>query len=42
MNQLIERMKSAMVGLGAGWLLILMLVLSVVSLAIMLQRAFLY
>lgn|GEM_PF-114832 len=42
MNQLIERMKSAMVGLGAGWLLILMLVLSVVSLAIMLERAFLY
>jgi biopolymer transport protein ExbB len=41
-NQLIERMKSAMVGLGAGWLLILMLILSVVSLAIMLERAFLY
>ena len=42
MNQLIERVKSAMVGLGAGWLLILMLVLSVVSLAITLERAFLY
>lgn len=42
MNQLIERVKSAMVGLGAGWLLVLMLVLSVVSLAIMLERAFLY
>lgn len=41
-NQLIERVKSAMVGLGAGWLLVLMLVLSVVSLAIMLERAFLY
>jgi biopolymer transport protein ExbB len=41
-NQLIERVKSAMVGLGAGWLLILMLVLSVVSLAITLERAFLY
>ena len=42
MNQLIERVKSAMVGLGAGWLLVLMLLLSVVSLAIMLERAFLY
>lgn len=42
MKQLIEQMKSAMVGLGAGWLLILMMVLSVVSLAIMLERAFLY
>ncbi len=42
MNQLIERVKSAMVGLGAGWLLVLMLVLSVVSLAVMLERAFLY
>jgi biopolymer transport protein ExbB len=41
-NQLIERVKSAMVGLGAGWLLVLMLLLSVVSLAIMLERAFLY
>lgn len=42
MNQLIERVKSAMVGLGAGWLLVLMLILSVISLAIMLERAFLY
>lgn len=39
---MIERVKSAMVGLGAGWVLILMLVLSVVSLAIMLERGFLY
>jgi biopolymer transport protein ExbB len=39
---MIERVKSAMVGLGAGWVLILMLVLSVVSLAIMLERAWLY
>ena len=39
---MIERVKSAMVGLGAGWVLILMLVLSVISLAIMLERAWLY
>ncbi|MBX3261107.1 MAG: MotA/TolQ/ExbB proton channel family protein [Labilithrix sp.] len=39
---MIERVKSAMVGLGATWVLILMLVLSVVSLAIMLERAWLY
>src|SRR3954451_20368197 len=39
---MIERVKSAMVGLGAGWVLVLMLVLSVVSLAIMLERAWLY
>src|SRR5579883_2248291 len=31
-----------MVGLGTGWILVLMLVLSVVSLAIMLERAWLY
>src|SRR5271166_2519624 len=31
-----------MVGLGTGWLLVLMLVLSVISLAIMLERAWLY
>ncbi|MGA2450121.1 MAG: MotA/TolQ/ExbB proton channel family protein [Polyangiaceae bacterium] len=42
MNSLIERVKSAMVGLGTGWLLLLMLVLSIVSLAIMLERAWLY
>lgn len=39
---MIERVKSAMVGLGATWVLILMIVLSVVSLAIMLERAWLY
>jgi biopolymer transport protein ExbB len=39
---MIDRVKSAMVGLGAGWVLILMLVLSVISLAIMLERAWLY
>lgn len=39
---MIERVKSAMVGLGAGWVLVLMLVLSVVSLAIMLERGWLY
>jgi biopolymer transport protein ExbB len=39
---MIERVKSAMVGLGAGWVLLLMLVLSVVSLAVMLERAWLY
>ena len=39
---MIERVKSAMVGLGAGWVLVLMLVLSVVSLAIMLERIWLY
>lgn len=42
MNSLIERVKSAMVGLGTGWILMLMLVLSVVSLAIMLERVWLY
>ena len=36
---MIERVKSAMVGAGAGWVLWLMLALSVVSLAIMLERA---
>jgi biopolymer transport protein ExbB/TolQ len=39
---MIERIKSAMVGLGAGWVLWLMLALSVVSLAIMLERAWLF
>ncbi len=42
MNSLIERVKSAMVGLGTGWLLVLMLALSIISLAIMLERAWLY
>jgi biopolymer transport protein ExbB len=41
-NSLIERVKSAMVGLGTGWILMLMLVLSIISLAIMLERAWLY
>jgi len=41
-NSLIERVKSAMVGLGTGWILMLMLFLSIVSLAIMLERAWLY
>jgi biopolymer transport protein ExbB len=41
-NSLIERVKSAMVGLGTGWVLMLMLVLSVISLAIMLERAWFY
>jgi biopolymer transport protein ExbB len=38
----IDRVKSAMVGAGAGWVLWLMLVLSVISLAIMLERAWLF
>jgi biopolymer transport protein ExbB len=41
-NSLIDRVKSAMVGLGTGWVLVLMLFLSVVSLAVMLERAWLY
>jgi biopolymer transport protein ExbB len=41
-NSLIERVKSAMVGLGTGWILVLMLVLSVISLAVMLERTWLY
>jgi biopolymer transport protein ExbB len=39
---MIERIKSAMVGLGASWVLWLLLALSVVSLAIMLERAWLF
>lgn len=39
---MIERTKSAMVGLGTTWVLVLMLVLSVISLAVMLERAWLY
>ena len=39
---MIERIKSAMVGLGASWVLWLMLALSVVSLAVMLERAWLF
>jgi biopolymer transport protein ExbB len=41
-NSLIDRVKGAMVGLGTGWVLILMLLLSIVSLAVMLERAWLY
>jgi biopolymer transport protein ExbB len=41
-NSLIERVKTAMVGLGTGWILVLMLLLSIVSLAIMLERTWLY
>jgi len=41
-NSLIERVKTAMVGIGTGWILVLMLVLSIVSLAIMLERSWLY
>ncbi len=39
---MIERVKSAMVGAGAAWVLWLMLALSVISLAVMLERAWLY
>jgi biopolymer transport protein ExbB len=39
---MIERIKSAMVGMGASWVLWLMFALSVVSLAIMLERAWFF
>ena len=39
---MIERIKSLMVGLGATWVLWLMFALSVVSLAVMLERAWLF
>jgi biopolymer transport protein ExbB len=39
---MIERMKNAMVGAGASWVLVALLILSVISLAIMLERAWLY
>lgn len=39
---MLERVKSALVGLGAGWVLILMFALSVVSVAIMLERGWLF
>lgn len=42
MNSLIERVKTAMVGIGTGWILVLMLLLSIISLAIMLERTWLY
>ena len=37
-----DRIKSAMVGAGTSWVLILMFVLSVISVAIMLERGWLY
>lgn len=39
---MIEKFKSALVGLGASWTLYLMLALSTISLAVMLERAWLY
>ena len=39
---MIEKFKSALVGVGASWTLYLMLALSTISLAIMLERAWLY
>jgi biopolymer transport protein ExbB len=39
---MIEKVQSAMVGIGSGWVLILMLVLSVISFAIMLERTWFY
>jgi biopolymer transport protein ExbB len=39
---MIDRIKSAMVGLGAGWVLWLLLALSVLSMAIILERAWLF
>ncbi|MEO8801344.1 MAG: MotA/TolQ/ExbB proton channel family protein [Polyangiaceae bacterium] len=39
---MIERVKNAMVGAGASWVLWLMLLLSVISIAVMLERAWLY
>ncbi len=39
---MLERVKSALVGLGAGWVLVLMFLLSVISVAIMLERAWLF
>jgi biopolymer transport protein ExbB len=39
---MLERVKSALVGLGAGWVLILMFALSVISVAVMLERAWLF
>jgi len=39
---MLERVKSALVGLGAGWVLLLMFALSVISVAIMLERGWLF
>jgi biopolymer transport protein ExbB len=41
-HEVIERIKSALTGLGTLWILILMVILSVVSIAIMLERFWLY
>jgi len=41
-HEVIERIKSALTGLGTLWILVLMVVLSVVSIAIMLERFWLY
>ncbi len=39
---MLERVKSALVGLGAGWVLLLMFGLSIISVAVMLERAWLF
>lgn len=39
---MLERVKSALVGMGAGWVLVLMFILSIVSVAVMLERAWLF
>ena len=39
---MLERVKSALVGLGAGWVLLLLFGLSIISVAIMLERAWLF
>ncbi len=39
---MLERVKSALVGLGAGWVLVLMFTLSVISVAVMLERTWLF
>jgi biopolymer transport protein ExbB len=41
-HEIIERIKSALIGLGTLWILVLMVILSVVSIAIMLERLWLY
>jgi len=39
---MLERVKSALVGLGAEWVLVLMFGLSIISVAVMLERAWLF
>jgi biopolymer transport protein ExbB len=41
-HEVIDRIKSALTGLGTLWILVLMVILSVVSIAIMLERFWLY